>query len=107
MSNAELLESLMKCLNEFPDGVRDSQLKERFGDDYMHLVNEINTLLQQQKLELLQEGESGEIIYKLKSDEDRGRFSGLTSQHMIVYQTIEKAGTVPTTTFDYPRYLIE
>jgi hypothetical protein len=92
-SSNGLQKKLIDCLNEFPDGIRDSQLKERFGEEYNHLVNLVNPLLEAGRLDLLQDGDDGEIIYKLKSDEDRGRFSGLTSQHMIVYQTVEKAGT--------------
>ncbi|CAM9203501.1 unnamed protein product [Ascophyllum nodosum] len=72
-------------------GVNSEVLSESFGEQYPLLVDVINSLLMDNRLQL-SKGENDTVWYKLVQEEKAKKLVGLTPEQMMIYQVIEKAG---------------
>lgn len=84
---------------EFEKGVTNTALKQHFRTHYTLLPNTINALLNESKL-TMSRLHDGELVYSLVSDEVASKFHGLDGAAKIVYQVIEKSGTLGMWTKD-------
>eukprot|EP00752_Nemacystus_decipiens_P003041 g2819.t1 len=73
------------------DGVNSEVLSENFGEEYPLLVDIINSLLVDNRLQL-SKGENDTMWYKLVQEEKAKKLTGLTPEQLMIYQVIEKAG---------------
>ena len=73
-------------------------MKEKFGEEYLHLVPIINDLTQKARLVMSKKGD--ELYYTLVSDETAAKWAGLDLTARMVYQVIEKAGNLGIWTKD-------
>ncbi|CAM9655390.1 unnamed protein product, partial [Sphacelaria rigidula] len=80
-------------------GVNSEVLSEKFGDDYPLLVDVVNSLLFDNRLQL-SKGEGDTMWYKLVQEEKAKKLTGLTPEQMMIYQVIEKAGNTGIWTRD-------
>jgi DNA-directed RNA polymerase III subunit RPC6 len=78
--------------------VSNRALKEKFGEEYLHLVPIINDLTQKARLVMGKKGD--ELYYTLVSDETAAKWAGLDLTARMVYQVIEKAGNLGIWTKD-------
>lgn len=78
--------------------VSNRALKEKFREEYLHLVPIINDLTQKARLVMSKKGD--ELYYTLVSDETAAKWAGLDLTARMVYQTIEKAGNMGVWTKD-------
>lgn len=80
-------------------GVNSEVLSESFGDEYPLLVDVINSLLIDNRLQL-SKGENDTMWYKLVQEGKAKKLVGLTPEQMMIYQVIEKAGNMGIWTRD-------
>ena len=87
--SADEIVSLLQAANN--KQLTEVQLYSSLNLSKAELVTAINELLGLNRLELLQTS-SGSLVYKLVSADYAEKFSGLTKEQRLVYQTCEKAG---------------
>lgn len=83
---------------EHEGGVSNRALKTKFGSEYVQLVPIINELTQQSRLVMSKIGD--ELFYNLVSDAVASKFTGLDTSARMVYQVIERAGSMGIWTKD-------
>lgn len=103
MASAGLGQTINKLLDlcrAHPDGLPQKVLDEEIPD--LELLSQaLNWLLSKQKLVVFTQGDN--IVYKEQSTEVAVKFKGLTSEDMLVYQSIEAAANQGIWTADLKR----
>ena len=83
--NEDLKERFILLFSEeqYKNGISNAQLRSIFGDEHTKLVPIINTLSQQQRINISMLDET-ELFYKLVSEEVASKFAGLDpSAHLV------------------------
>jgi DNA-directed RNA polymerase III subunit RPC6 len=85
----------------YASGISNSALKSQFVDaEYLELVPIINALTKESRLAMSQSANNNELFYTLLADDVAAKFSGLDAAARLVYQVIEKSGTMGCWTKD-------
>lgn len=95
---ASLATAFIDLLRNSGESVPDAELQQHFGEKYKDLVPVINDLSKQGRIKMLYHG--AELVYDLVSDREAQQMKGLTAEHRIVLQEIEKAGNMGIWTRD-------
>lgn len=96
-SRGELYAELMALLSSNPDGVHDSELKERFADNYAALTPVLQQLLDESRVQPFKAaspvpGGPPVTVWKLVDEEKAGKMADLSLEQKLVYQCIERSG---------------
>lgn len=99
VSRAQLKDEFVKLFSDPTFRCTNLTLKNHFGETrYVELAPVINELIQTSRLTMSKIGD--ELIYTLVSDEVASKFTGLDSSAKMVYQVIERAGSMGIWTKD-------
>lgn len=96
----ETINKLLDLCRAHPDGLPQRVLDEEIPDLEM-LSQALNFLLSKQKLVVFTQGDN--IVYKEQSADVAVKFKGLSSEDMLVYQSIEAAANQGIWTADLKR----
>eukprot|EP00249_Psilotum_nudum_P007454 c20568_g1_i1 orf=274-1158(+) len=92
---------ILDILQSSPEGLTQDNLNDKLGHIDQAGVEALNLLLAKRQIQIFQRGSVH--VYKLQPKEEAGKFKGLTSEDMLVYQTIQQAGNMGIWTKDMKR----
>lgn len=92
---------IIDLLHSSPDGLTQDGLNDKLGKIDQAGVEALNVLLSKRQVQIFQQGSTH--VYRLQTKEDAGKFKGLTSDDMLVYQAIQLAGNMGIWTKDMKR----
>ncbi|XP_057855537.1 uncharacterized protein LOC131065136 isoform X1 [Cryptomeria japonica] len=93
---------ILDLFTKFSEGLTDKIMEDNLrGVELGVRVQAINTLLQKRQIQMFKQGDF--IVYKRQAKDESGRFRGLSTEDMLVYQAIQKAGNMGIWTKDMKR----
>ncbi|XP_059063823.1 uncharacterized protein LOC131031208 [Cryptomeria japonica] len=93
---------ILDLFTNFSEGLTDKIMEENLrGVELGVRVQAINSLLQKRQIQMFKQGDF--IVYKRQAKDESGRFRGLSTEDMLVYQAIQKAGNMGIWTKDMKR----
>lgn len=92
---------ILELLQASPDGLSQEGLNKKLGSIDEAGAQALNLLLSKRQVQIFQQGSTH--IYKLQPKEEAGKFKGLTSDDMLVYQVIQQSANMGIWTKDMKR----
>lgn len=92
---------ILDLLQASPDGLSQEGLNNKLGSIDEAGAQALNLLLSKRQVQIFQQGSTH--IYKLQPKEEAGKFKGLTSDDMLVYQVIQQSANMGIWTKDMKR----
>lgn len=95
---ATLAQTFLDLLKESDCPVKDSEIRLHFKAEYAHLPKVINELTKQGRVKLFHQG--NDLVYGFVSPEEAEKVRGLSGEHKMVLQEVERAGNMGIWTRD-------
>jgi len=83
---------LLKLIHRHPDGATQDDLQRAGWQDKNMVLHAINRLLAEDRIEMLTNPATGQLVYRAVDPNKVAKFRGLDASAKLVYQLIEEAG---------------